>query len=227
MKTLLSLSLFLLLALMGCKREDSDTVDQDKIYQDYSLVYNGTEDKTYARASFRFSNVLGTALELAGGAEVKFNGQTMLWKNALAYYEMEFAGVLDSGTFAYTDADGNTFTNSIGMPDPISFPTNFQSLNQDGTSFTLSWVGNPLAADEGVNVSIEGTAENDLQLFNTQFDGATSIILGANKIGALGPGTADAWINRNRPRDLAEATSAGGVISGRYEGAKKQIQINP
>ncbi len=138
---------FLVLALIpalfiSCNRENSDTVQQDLIYQTYTLVYNGSEDKTYARASYRFSNGLGTLLFLSGGATVQFNGQPMDWKNLLAYYELEFPGNLSAGVFEYSDADGNLFTNPISQVDSIAFPATFYQPNSKyGGSYTLNWVG--------------------------------------------------------------------------------------
>jgi hypothetical protein len=221
---------FLVLALIpalfiSCNRENSDTVQQDLIYQTYTLVYNGSEDKTYARASYRFSNGLGTLLFLSGGATVQFNGQPMDWKNLLAYYELEFPGNLSAGVFEYSDADGNLFTNPISQVDSIAFPANFTSLTQNTGSYTLNWVGPVLMNGHDVLVSIDGTFQNDLNLFTATNPGSNSVVLEANKINALGPGTADAWMHRNFTTTLTEATSAGGSLSSRFEAPKTQISV--
>jgi hypothetical protein len=62
-------------------------------------------------------------------------------------------------------------------------------------------------------------------LFSATNPGSTSVILEANKINGLGPGTADAWMYRNMSTGLIESTSAGGVISARFEAAKTQISV--
>jgi len=209
----------------SCNRENSDTVQQDLVFQTYTLVYNGTEDKTYARAAYRFSNAVGTLLFLSGGATVRFNGNEMDWKNLLAYYELEFQGNLTSGVFEYTDADGNLFVNPISQVDSISFPATFTSLTQNTGNYTLNWVGTSLAAGQDVLVTIDGTFQNDVKLFSATNPGSTSVILEANKINGLGPGTADAWMYRNMSTGLIESTSAGGVISARFEAAKTQISV--
>jgi hypothetical protein len=85
----------------GCMREDSSDVNQDKIYAEYELFYNANEDITYARAVFRFSNALGIKLKLATGSEVRFNGDILTFKPALAYYEKSYAGKVMQG-----DLDG-------------------------------------------------------------------------------------------------------------------------
>lgn len=210
---------------LSCNRENSDMVQQDLIFQTYTLVYNGTEDKTYARASFRFSNAVGTLLFLSGGASVRFNGGEMDWKNLLAYYELEFPGNLTSGVFEYMDADGNLFVNPISQVDSISFPVAFTSLTQNTGSYTLNWVGSALTAGQEVLVTIDGSFQNDVKLFSAANPGSTFVILEANKINGLGPGTADAWMYRNNSVPLIEATSAGGVRSARFEAPKVQISV--
>jgi hypothetical protein len=224
-----SFRLFLLALIpatfVSCNRENSDTVQQDLIFQTYTLVYNGSEDKTYARASYRFSNGVGTLLFLSGGANVQFNGMPMDWKNLLAYYELEFPGNLSGGVFEYTDADGNLFTNPISQVDSIAFPTNFTSLTQNSGNYLLTWVGPVLANNHDVLVTIDGTFQNDVKLFTASNPGTNSVILEANKINALGPGTANAWMHRNFTTTLAEATSAGGFMSSRFEAPKTQISV--
>jgi len=210
---------------VSCNRENSDTVQQDLIHQTYTLVYNGTEDKTYARASYRFSNGFGTLLFLSGGANVQFNGVPMDWKNLLAYYELEFPGNLSTGVFEYTDSDGNLFTNPITQVDSIAFPVSFTSLTKNGSSATFNWVGPVLANGHDVLVTIDGTFQNDVQLFSSTNPGGNTVILEANKINALGSGMADAWMHRNFTTTLIQATSAGGSMSSRFEAPKTQISV--
>ena len=65
MKNLLVILSLLTISLFSCNREESNTVEQDRIFTEYELFYNANEDKTYARATFKFSNVFGTKLELS------------------------------------------------------------------------------------------------------------------------------------------------------------------
>lgn len=226
MKSLSLLVLALIPAIfVSCNRENSDTVQQDLIHQSYTLVYNGTEDKTYARASYRFSNALGTLLFLSGGANVQFNGVPMDWKNLLAYYELEFPGNLTNGVFEYTDADGNLFTNPVTQVDSIAFPSTFTNLTKNGSSASFNWVGPVLVNGHDVLVTIDGTFEYDTQLFSSTNPNGNTVILEAYKINALGPGMANAWMYRNFTTTLTEATSAGGSVSSRFEAPKTQISV--
>ena len=98
-----------LLVFVSCQRESSEDVNQDKIYTEYSLVYDANTDITYARALFKFSNITGTQLELEAPAEVKFDNDILAFNQTLAYYEKQYVGVKTGGTFTYKDLDNNTY----------------------------------------------------------------------------------------------------------------------
>lgn len=205
----------------SCNREDSSTVDQDTIWAHYELFYNGNQGVTYARATFRFSNATGTKLELADGAEVRFNGDVIPWQNGLAFYEEDIAGLTDNGTFEYTDLDGNTFTNSIVMPS-VAFPAGIDSIPRD-EAFELFWIGTPLEANEAVAVWINGELEEDSHLFYEGDDGSESIILTADEMQDLPVGDADWVMDRTFSPLLLEGTSRGGSITARMRALNEVV----
>ncbi|MEM7038725.1 MAG: hypothetical protein AAF570_17190 [Bacteroidota bacterium] len=208
----------------GCNREDSDSVDQDKIHVTYELFYNQNEDKTYARATFQFSNALGTKLELVNNAEVSFEGDVLAFKQGLAYYEKEYAGFVNTGTFTYMDLDGNTFQNTVTINE-IAYPAGLDSLARDA-AYELIWQGDALAADEDVIVTINGVLEGDVQSFSTNADGATSIILDRDKLEQLGEGEGTVWMDRRNMPEIQQGTSAGGILLGRYRPTNATPYLN-
>jgi hypothetical protein len=212
---LLYLFLFTVLgSFTSCIREDSDSVDQDKIFTEYELFYNANEDKTYARATFKFSNVFGTKLELSEMSEIKFNGEPLTFNAFLAYYEKEYAGFVDTGTFRWTDLDGNIFTNSISVK-PLSYGDGITTISRDA-SFDLSWSGDPLGEDENVTVVVNGENELDAKTFITNDLGTQSIILDRDKLQGVGAGPGTIFLDWRYIPLLNERTSAGGLITGRY-----------
>jgi len=218
--TLLALLAFSSTLFFSCTREPSDSVDQDKIYTEYELFYNANEDKTYARATFKFSNALGTKLELADGAEVSFGTDVLSWKPGLAYYEKEYVGFVDSGQFTYVDLDGNTFQNDVLLRE-IGYPVNLDTVSRD-SAFDLVWTSSALAADEDVTVTVNGVLEGDAQIFYTNSETATSIILDRDKLGQLGQGSSTFWMDR-RSYATHVGTSAGGFVVGRF----RAVNANP
>jgi hypothetical protein len=220
---ILSIVLFAAFAI-SCEREDSDKVDQDTIFAEYELFYNANEDITYARAVFHFSNIFGTRLELSDPSNVTFNGDQLLWKSGLAYYEKEYTGFVNSGTFVWKDTDGNTFTNQVSINE-IDYPAvGFDTLPKSA-SYELFWDGDSLAALEIVTVTINGQVEGDVQVFTQASPNATSIVLGLTKLSQLGSGPGTVWMDRSYKPIPTEKTSAGAVMTGRYRPLNKSIQI--
>ena len=220
----LTLLLGITLLMFSCQREDSDTVDQDKIYTQYILEYNSNQDVTYARAHFQFSNATGTKLELVEPAQVEADGEVMPFKQAFAYYEKDFVGVKSAIDFSYTDTDENNFNNSVEMVSSIDFPNGIDTLSRS-SSFELFWDGPAVAAGEVVTVTIDGSGENDAIVFTQAGIGATSVILTQDKLSSLGLEDATFHIRRVKNKAASDVTSASGRNIARYLGAQTTIYI--
>lgn len=223
-KHILFVALGTLFLTSACKKEDSDTVDQDKIYASYVLEYNSNQDVTFARSNFHFSNAFGTKLELVPPAEVTVDGDIIPFKQALAYYEKEYNGVKSSGNFKYSDVDGNVFNNSVTMVPSIDFDGTLDSLSRS-SNYMLTWVGDPVQTGEVVTVTIDGNGENDVQVFTQTGVGATDINLTQNQLGNLGLENATFYIRRAKNVDAQEVTSAGGKVIARYDGQPNTVYI--
>ncbi|MEO1417746.1 MAG: hypothetical protein AAFW00_20855 [Bacteroidota bacterium] len=220
----LLLMLPLTLIFFSCEREPSVNVDQDTVYGEYRLVYEANEDKTYARATFRFGSATGTILELSEPAEITYDGDAMPWKPILAYYEQDFAGQIASGTFSYTDLDQNTFENNVSLASEIGLPASLAEISQ-GSAFTLVWEGGPILGGEIITVTINGINEGDAQIFIEADPGATSIVLPKDKLGELGIGTARVFIERRANAEVQQGTSRGGAIWSRYNVGPINVEI--
>jgi hypothetical protein len=223
-------ALFLFVAvwfLQSCVSEPSDSVNQDKIYVTYELYYDKNTDKTYARATFQFSNALGTKLQLASPSEIRFNNDLLTYNPVIAYYEREYAGFVTSGTFKWTDTKGKVYTNPVSGIQAVALPTQMPTIKK-GNSTELFWVGNALEADENMAVSMNSAAAGDLQIFTRNDIGATSVILDANKIQNLSAGqNVTTIIRRYKDVAVAQKTSAGAKMFTHYQGANVVIQVQP
>ncbi len=211
----------------GCESELSDTVDQDQIYILYELFYNKNEDKTYARATFQFANALGTKLQLAGASEIRFNNDLLTFQPTLAYYEKEYAGQIGTGTFAWRDTNNKTLTNTISGMKSASLPSPMPSISKT-SSTSIPWVGDALANGERMVVSLNSSLATDLQIFQTNNVGATSVILSANQVQVL-PTNQDvtAIIRRYNDVTVTQKTQAGAGMFTHYQGADIVIRIDP
>lgn len=205
--------------------EDSTDVNQDRIHQYLELFYDEAQDKTYAYAQFRFGNAVGTPLKLSNTAVVTVEGNTMSWNDNfnLNRYEWEWTGKRSSATFVYSDNDGNSFTNLVTLND-IAFPATLDTISKD-TAYNLVWVGAPLGADENVWVSINEDNEVNAATFQQDNQGASSITLTKDGLSKIDPSTITLWMDRAYKPAIPQATSAGGIVVGRYRDTQRDVLL--
>jgi hypothetical protein len=212
------------LTLVACQRDESVNINQDSIWAEYRLVYDASEDKTYARTTFRFGGASGTLLELSDGAEVTFDGDPLSYRAVLAYYQREYAGYVNGGEFSYLDLDDNRFVNPVTTSPAIALPARLDTIPK-GSAYTLAWEGDPIAAGESVIVTLNGQIEADAKLFTTEDIGATEIILDQDKLDEVGSGTVRITIERFKAQLLQEGTSEQGAVWSRYLSGVQEIQV--
>ena len=212
-KSLLILILFV--GLYSCNVEDSGDVNQDKIWTHYELFYNANDDKTIAVARFRFGSPTGTLLQLNEDASVTFNGDELPWDQWYFGHVKDFAGLVDSGTFVYQDLDQLTFTNTV-MP----FDTIYKSQAN-----TLEWSGVPLAPNEHVGLFVGSWTWGDDALYVESSDNATSVIMGTNQLSNVPVGPSTLFMDRWTDVPVAQGTSEGGQVVGKYRAENKVVQV--
>ncbi len=217
-------SLFVLLTLTSCDKEDSDSVNQDKIYTVYEFDYNKNSDITYARVWFRFGNLLGTPLELKEPATITFNGDTMPFKSSLSYYELQFPGVLASGTFVYNDLNNDTYTNTITMAKVVDLPATVDTIVRSINN-QLTCVGDSLGASEKFETKVAGPNSNDVQYFTTTGVGAHTVTLLSSQLSLISPGMGTLKLEREYKPTLQQKTLAGGYISSSYTALERAAYI--
>ena len=210
--------------LYSCNVEDSGDVNQDKIWTHYELFYNANDDKTVAVARFRFGGPTGTLLELNENASVSYNGNEMEYNIWYLGHAFEMAGFVDSGTFVYEDLDQLIFTNTVMPYDTIAFPEDFDTI-YNSQSNSLAWDGNPLAPNETVGLFVGSWTWGDDALYIQSADNATDIVLGANQLSNVPVGPSTLFMDRWTEVDVAEGTSEGGVVIGKYRAANKVVQV--
>ena len=209
----------------ACESESSEDVNQDRIFTTYEILYLQDQDKTVARALFTFGNAAGTRLELSQGASVMFNNQTIPFKDLLGHYELELSGLVNSGTFDYTDLNGNDFTNSFSI-DPIEFNQSAPDTINRSSSYSIDWIGNPVGSGaSSVVVTVVPNNIGQSKLFIEADEGATSVILEPTILMDIDPQPGKLFIERKDVTDVIDGTSAGGVQKGNFRAMSKSITI--
>jgi hypothetical protein len=212
--------------LLSCDKEDSADVNQDKIYTVFEMFYNENSDKTVAICRLRFGGPTGTLLEATGEANVKFNGDIMPYSALYSGHAKEYAGVITTGTFVYTNVEGAVFSNSVSSINNIAFPTEFTTITKSSAN-TLTWVGNALNANERADFFVGTPVWGQDALFFATGQGSTNIVMGVNQLAGLAEGNATCILDRVKETPVTQGTSEGGVVRSRYRALNKQIQILP
>ncbi|MES2593190.1 MAG: hypothetical protein V4608_15010 [Bacteroidota bacterium] len=222
---LTSTLMIMMFAFTGCDKEDSDSVNQDKIYTAYEFDYDKNTDITYARVWFRFGNILGTPLELKSPATITFNGNAMPFKSSLSYYELKIPGNLTAtGNFVYTDLSSNIFTNTITMAKAISLPATINTI-QRSTNNQLTCVGDSLGASETFKTKVMGPGNADAQYFTTTGVGAQSVTLLSSQLTLVSAGTGSIKLERQYSPALQQKTLAGGSITSCYTALERSVSL--
>ncbi len=221
---LIIVAMILPLAFVSCQTEDSSDVNQDKIYVVYELFYNANTDKTVAICRLRFGGPTGTLLELTDPANVTFNGDVLPYSIAYTGHAKEYAGKVESGTFLYTNVDGDVFTNATPTMDTIAHPAAFDTLDKS-SAYTYTWQGNALGASERVNLFIGSWTWGQDALFSAAGTGSTNIVMGITQMANLAVGSSTVYVDRKNETTISEGTSEGGLIRSVYRPLNIQITV--
>lgn len=215
-----------IITFSSCKKENSEDVNQQKIYAEYELYYDANLGKTYASAIFKFSNALGTNLQLTAPSEVKFGNDVIPYDPVFAYYRKEYAGLVSAGTFTFKDQDGTVYTNPVSMTNTISNQAVLDTINRANGAYTYTWVGDSVFANSWVNFTIANAANGlNFQYFLQYTVGSKNLVLGLNQLNQLPIGSAICHIERVYEVTAPSVTSAGGKIRAKYKGLNKNVYI--
>ena len=218
--------LFLALTLISCDKEDSEDVNQDKIYTDYEMFYNENTDMTTVVARFRFGGATGTLLELSSGANVKFNGDVLAYNGWYGGHMKEYAGEIAPGTFVYTDVNGSIYTNTAPSNNPIAFDPAFDTIVKSQAN-TCAWLGSSLQANEAVALFVGSWTWGQDALFYQDLDGATDFVMGVSQLSGLAEGTSTMYMDRYTALNISQGTSEGGRIRNKYRAINQQVLVLP
>lgn len=209
--------------LASCAKENSEDVNQDRIYAEYELYYDANTDKTYASAIFRFGNATGTQLQLTEPSNVKFNNDVIPFDPVFSYYRKEYSGNITSGTFVFTNTEAATFTNAVTNPRTIAFPVIDTIHNSN--SYTLTWIGDSVVANERVDLWLDGPQQNNAEFFTQYTLNTHNLVLAANQLQNLGLGSTTCSLERIWETTAPGVTSAGGKIRAKYKADNITIQV--
>ena len=141
--------------IFSCKKVSSE-IDQSKIFQSYTMIYDEGTNKTNVSAYFFEEKDGGKNLELSGSSSVTMNGAAMS-KSGQTYFSL-IDGNLASAVVVFTDTEGKTYTNTLSKANFISNESS-TDLSKSISSYWY-WGGTTIVAGETINIKFINVADN-------------------------------------------------------------------
>jgi hypothetical protein len=242
------IAVFLALAwLTGCSTDNvkSSDVKTRAIYQTYAITHHAETAATHAHARFRVGQT-GTNVILTDNSSVTCDRLPLQEGNFFGTcYGQSLKAFQGEHVFVFTDSSGKTFRNAVSL-ERADFDAGTPAKLSRGTSHTLAFAGPPLRAGETVVLNVlqmpepaaaKQPAEADpvadpkkkADKFSasgqTSLVGATGVELTALELQSLRDGPATLQWTRAFQGGLAEATPAGGAISGTYVSTRRPVVL--
>jgi len=212
-----------LITMFSCRKENSEKVDQDKIWTDYRVVYRSDLDSTLARVTFREENASGVNLKLSSKSSLLVNNQEGKYDNLYLRYENGITGGVKSVDFKYTDLDDNVFANTVEILNDIAVPGNLDTIYKDSTMF-VPWEGSPIEEGETVWMVLDGSLNNKLPYISIDSVSKNGVYIVPDSLAPLSLGNIYVHFERWYNNEL-KTTSAGGQAFGHYISKKKLVKL--
>jgi hypothetical protein len=220
----IGIGITVILFFTSCQREESINIDQNRIYTEYSFMYDAERGQSIMEASFRLDNNGGKRIELSYPARVAFDGENMGYRMTFGNYQLKRTGSITNGSFVYTDLDGINYENSISSIRSIELPFGLTRINRNG-NFFLPWTGDALQPGEIITVIIDPQGEGSNRSFTTSSTGTTHIVLDEFKLKQIEPGFAKIEIIRERSHSITSTPLSGGRMELKYKSREVNVEI--
>ena len=159
-------------------------------------------------------------------AAVNFAGKPLSWNPLLVWHETTLPGKVTSGTYSYTNTAGLRLENAVQIGRSIDLPASLPTTLARSQSFTLAWVGEPIAQDEDLEVVL---ANQQDPLKFVRFDqinkGSTDLVLSAAQLNQLPAGATSIALRRHQNGVPGAAPAAGGRTQATYEAKQRIITL--
>lgn len=213
-----------IILVTSCRKENSESIDQDEIYSEYKAIYHQEHDKTYARLTLRHLTANGENLILGPDGSVVVNGETSEFSKTYYRFENTFAGKSDCN-FVFTDNDGTVFNTNIEYTDIAIYNTESASNDtlKKGSVQFIPWDehGN-LSSGETINLVIE--QNGILEVISTDTIGVGGVYLTTTSLNKFQLGDAECRFEKWSENTL-EASKAGGKAWGQTISSKIKVRI--
>lgn len=214
---------------LGCgsiATEDSDKVDQSRIFPFYEVQFSKEEEVTRVSAEFRFGGMSGTTLRLVGKSQVKHSQISLVEKQLLGTsYSGERAGLVAEHVFNYFDNERRNYENVLTITG-LTIASSVPRTTTRTSDLNIAWEGNSLSEGESVIAHLKKIDDpNSSAIGIITSSGVNSVVIRSSDLARLPIGRYVLQLERKKEGNLLHAASVGGVFSSRYFSEKRTVEI--
>ncbi|MBS1813037.1 MAG: hypothetical protein JST84_33030 [Acidobacteria bacterium] len=208
-------------ACVSTDTTESTNVAAAEVYQDYNINVN--KENSDATATFRVAGKTGTTIDLDAPAKVELNGKPMdeskpgFLKGTT--YQFSATGVVSQFQFVFTNSDGKTYQNEIGLA-PIEITA--KSLTFSKAQKTMIPLSRALAAGESIVLTLHGQSATEANASSLVSSGVetdssrSAAILDPSMIKEMALGKGDVRVECSKSEKVKQGTRSGGTIQITY-----------
>lgn len=218
---------FVAIFFAGCASTDiSDVnkVDQQEIWQKYTIDYKEETDEATITGQLRFGGSTGTTLRLVEPAWMKINEQEMEGAEQLLngqVYQKVMRGIEGTYVFNFRNVERKEYANSMWM-NPVGFDNPPEKINARGKTL-FRYKGLPLHENETLELVIEG--EGGSRSIKINEPGLNIVTVTPEDIKGLKNGRVTMRYIRYHQRELEMATHLGGLMKAVFTSVPEEAEI--
>lgn len=235
MKYRTGIVLGLLLAVPACwsiDSIDSEDVNEDALWGEYSVGFDSDDGELRFYAQFRVGGSTGTTVRLSDPSQVTANGSVMqlfdgdeAWLNLEgSYYYLEEGAAVPEGSyeFVWTRLDGSTYTNVVQMADSIGIlaPMDGETISKT-EGITVEFDG-AVGTNESVSCWLSGNGSAQTEWVTS----GNTCVFTAAELEDLDPGDASLWVRRRLEGDIQDGhPEEGGYVTSYFDSPRIEMLV--
>lgn len=203
---------------------DSESVDQNIIFQSYSVIYDAQDQMLFCHAEFRLDNMSGSRVRLTGNSSVTCAREAMTLLDPTACYLLAKNSAGDPGkvSFVYVNNNGDKYVNTLKIKSiDMKGETIALALGVDNT---VAFKGKKASEDEHFFLILKQEGKDDIEVEALEANG-NNLLFGVDDLSVLSKGTYSGQLSRRSEGNDVKGADRGGIWEIEYLSEIKKVTI--
>lgn len=202
---------------------DSENVDQNIIFQSYSVTYDAQDQLLSCWAEFHQDNMSGSRIRLTGNSSVTCAKEAMTLSDPVCYM-LAKNSANDPGkvSFVYVNNNGDKYVNTLKIKS-VDTKADAITLSLDADN-TITFKGKKAGDDERFFLIIKQEGREDVEIEAMESNG-NNLRFDAEDLSVLSKGTYSGQLSRRGEGADVKAADRGGFWNVEYLSVLKEVTI--